>query len=223
MEQQRIGFEWHKQGRRITRRQWAAASAGVLAGCGWEPAIEHAQVSITRATRYDQRLYGSVREILAAHRLDVRGRNVLLKPNLVEFEPAGAINTHPLFVHAVYEAFRSMGAASVRIAEGPGHRRETLDMAEAAGIFQGGAGFRGSVHGSESRRCQPGPPEPAVLAPGEAISAQYRPGRRSAGLAAQNEDPSLGGGDALHEESFRRGSGRRLRLAEERAALGRHR
>jgi uncharacterized protein (DUF362 family) len=29
-----------------------------------------------------------------------------------------------------------MGAASVRIAEGPGHRRNTLDMADAAGYFQ---------------------------------------------------------------------------------------
>jgi uncharacterized protein (DUF362 family) len=141
MEQQRISQESGKRARRITRRQWAAASAGVLAGCGREPAIEPAQVSITRATRYDQQLYGTVREILAVHRLDVRGRNVLLKPNLVEFEPAGAINTHPLFVHAVYEAFRSMGAASVRIAEGPGHRRETLDMAEAAGYFEAVPGF----------------------------------------------------------------------------------
>ncbi|HUB34991.1 MAG TPA: DUF362 domain-containing protein [Bryobacteraceae bacterium] len=126
---------------RITRRRWAAASAGLLVGCGSQPAIAPAHVSITRATRYDQRLYATIREILAAHRLDVRGRSVLLKPNLVEFEPAGAINTHPLFVHAVYEAFRSLGAASVRIAEGPGHRRETLDMAEAAGYFQAVPGF----------------------------------------------------------------------------------
>jgi uncharacterized protein (DUF362 family) len=37
---------------------------------------------------------------------------------------------------AAYEAFRSMGAAEVRIAEGPGHRRPTLDLAEAAGYFQ---------------------------------------------------------------------------------------
>ncbi len=125
----------------MTRREWVAASASLLAACGHEPAIHPAQVSITRATHYDQRLYGTVREILDAHQVDVRGRTVLLKPNLVEFEPAGAINTHPLFVHAVYEAFRSMGAASVRIAEGPGHRRETLDMAEAAGYFAAVPGF----------------------------------------------------------------------------------
>jgi uncharacterized protein (DUF362 family) len=65
----------------------------------------------------------------------------VLKPNLVEFEPGSSINTHPLLVHAAYEAFRAMGAASVRIAEGPGHRRNTLDLADAAGYFQTVPGF----------------------------------------------------------------------------------
>jgi uncharacterized protein (DUF362 family) len=60
----------------------------------------------------------------------------VLKPNLVEFEPESSINTNPLLVHAALEAFRSRGAASVRIAEGPGHRRNTLDLAEAAGYFK---------------------------------------------------------------------------------------
>jgi uncharacterized protein (DUF362 family) len=39
-------------------------------------------------------------------------------------------------VHAAMEAFLAMGAAGVRIAEGPGHRRNTLDLADAAGYFQ---------------------------------------------------------------------------------------
>jgi len=34
-----------------------------------------------------------------------------------------------------FEAFRKLGAASVKIAEGPGHRRGTLDLADAAGYF----------------------------------------------------------------------------------------
>ena len=36
----------------------------------------------------------------------------------------------------VLEGFRSLGAAHVGIAEGPGHRRITLDLAEAAGYFR---------------------------------------------------------------------------------------
>jgi uncharacterized protein (DUF362 family) len=129
---------------RINRRELLAASvaaplgAALLAGCNREaPAhIQPATVSITRAPAYGQSLYATVRTILEQHRLDVRGRRVLLKPNLVEFEPDGVINTHPLVVHAAMEAFLAMGAAEVRIAEGPGHRRSTLDLADAAGYFK---------------------------------------------------------------------------------------
>jgi uncharacterized protein (DUF362 family) len=125
----------------VTRREWMAAAVGGLGapvvGCAASktPAAP-TEISITRAPAYDQSLYDTVRRALAEHRLDVRGRNVVLKPNLVEFEPGSAINTHPLVVHAAYEAFSAMGAASVRIAEGPGHRRNTLDLAEAAGYFR---------------------------------------------------------------------------------------
>lgn len=94
------------------------------------------RVSITRAGAYRQDLYETLRHILAEHRVEVRGKRVLLKPNLVEFDAAAPINTHPLLVHAALEAFSAMGAAEVRIGEGPGHRRGTLDLADAAGYFQ---------------------------------------------------------------------------------------
>jgi len=124
--------------RTLTRREWLAASGGaaLLTGCGQERPIVPSMVSIVRAPVYDQRLYETVRRMLEEHRLEVRGRHVVLKPNLVEFEAESSINTHPLLVHAAFEAFRAMGAASVRIAEGPGHRRNTLDLADAAGYFK---------------------------------------------------------------------------------------
>lgn len=61
---------------------------------------------------------------------------MLLKPNLVEFSSQTPINTNPIFVAAAQEAFKALGASEVRIAEGPGHRRMTLDMASAAGFFE---------------------------------------------------------------------------------------
>ncbi len=66
---------------------------------------------------------------------------MLLKPNLVEFSSGAPVNTHPLFVAAVNEAFLALGAAKVRIAEGPGHRRITKDLAECAGFFGAISGF----------------------------------------------------------------------------------
>jgi len=122
----------------LTRRELltAAAGAAMMTGCGIElRSIAPARVSILKVPAYDQTIYDTMRRLLAEHLGDVRGRSILLKPNLVEFEPASSINTHPMLVHAAYEAFRAMGAASVRIAEGPGHRRNTLDLAEAAGYF----------------------------------------------------------------------------------------
>ena len=123
---------------KLTRREWLAMSAGaaLLSGCGKEVPIVPATVSIVRAPAYDQSIYDTMRRLLADHKLDVRGRSVVLKPNLVEFEPESSINTNPLLVHAAMEGFLAMGASSVRIAEGPGHRRNTLDLADAAGYFK---------------------------------------------------------------------------------------
>ena len=109
------------------------AAAAAMGGCARAPRPgEEPRVTILRA-KYDQGLFDVMRRLLDEHQLDVRGKRVLLKPNLVEFDPGAAINTEPVFVLAAMEAFRSRGASHVGIAEGPGHRRPTLDLAEAAG------------------------------------------------------------------------------------------
>jgi uncharacterized protein (DUF362 family) len=134
----------------ITRRtalKTAVAGAG-LTGCGravrqaGRPAIS--DVSIARAAGYTMDVYDTVYRMLASHHLNVLGKRIVLKPNLVEFDGNTAINTHPLVVHSAYEAFLKLGAASVKIAEGPGHRRGTLDLADAAGYFSTISGFEDS-------------------------------------------------------------------------------
>ena len=104
-------------------------------------AAAHARPERRRPSRFTERpltpknLYKLVARIIAEHGLDVRGKRVVLKPNLVEFDEHAVINTNPKLVHAALEGFRAAGAAEVRIAEGPGHRRVTLDLADAAGYF----------------------------------------------------------------------------------------
>ncbi len=127
----------------LTRREFLVAPAAglALAGCGARPeGRSENRVSVLRQPDYGQAVYGELRRTLAGHRLNVRGKRVLLKPNLVEFEPGSPINTNPVLVHAALEAFRELGA-DVLIGEGPGHRRNTLDMAEAAGYFDTIPGF----------------------------------------------------------------------------------
>jgi uncharacterized protein (DUF362 family) len=107
-----------------------------LGGCAAprSAAVEHA-VSIHKAASYEVDLEQILRTVLTAQLCDVRGKRVLLKPNLVEFEADRPINTHPKLVAAACAAFQAAGAREVLIAEGPGHRRPTWDMAEAAGYF----------------------------------------------------------------------------------------
>lgn len=129
---------------KLTRRELLAAVAAgaALTRCGKAvvpavpPVAARANVSIIKAAGYSMDLYDKVYRIIVEHRLNVRGKRIVLKPNLVEFDSHTTINTHPMVVHAAYEGFLKAGAAEVKIAEGPGHRRGTLDLADAAGYFQ---------------------------------------------------------------------------------------
>ena len=89
-------------------------------------------VAILKARTYSEDLVGKLAEGARACGLDVRGKRVLLKPNLVEFDAATVINTDVAVLAAAVELFNRLGAAEVRIGEGPGHRRDTYDLAAEA-------------------------------------------------------------------------------------------
>jgi len=55
---------------------------------------------------------------LSLFKLEVKGKKVLLKPNLVEFLPGREVTTHPALVGATAECFRRLGAKRVIVAEG---------------------------------------------------------------------------------------------------------
>ena len=66
--------------------------------------------------------------------LDLRGKTVLLKPNLVEHIAGAEVNTNPLLVGAAAEAFLEIGAKEVIVAEGPGHERDTYLVLSETGL-----------------------------------------------------------------------------------------
>jgi len=88
------------------------------------------RVAIVRARSYDSNLGALLLEVLQEFKLSIQGLKVLLKPNFVEPDPGGVLNTHPAVVGAVREAFLRLGAASVRVAEGPGNERDTEAVLE---------------------------------------------------------------------------------------------
>jgi uncharacterized protein (DUF362 family) len=74
-------------------------------------------------------------EALGITSAEINGKRVLIKPNLVEPHSGIAhINTHPLVIRAAVEAFLHLGAAKVVVAEGAGHRRDSLLVLEESGL-----------------------------------------------------------------------------------------
>ncbi len=95
-------------------------------------AANRSRVAVLNANSYEGSLDQLLQDGLRQFAINVRGKRVVLKPNLVDYLPGDAINTHPQVVLATVEAFRRAGAASVVVAEGPGHQRDTqLVLAES--------------------------------------------------------------------------------------------
>jgi uncharacterized protein (DUF362 family) len=67
-------------------------------------------------------------------RVPLKGKRVVLKPNLVEYHRDKVINTNPNVVAAVIELCRREGAGEVLVAEGPGHWRNVEYLVGASGL-----------------------------------------------------------------------------------------
>jgi uncharacterized protein (DUF362 family) len=127
----------------MTRRKFAGLSAAALVGTVAGMKLQKppklpdgpsgkSAVAIIRARSYSDDLVSRMLQGIRECGLDVRGKRVLLKPNLVEFDAATVINTDAAVIAAALEVFERLGALEVKIGEGPGHRRDTLDLADDA-------------------------------------------------------------------------------------------
>ena len=130
--------------RRFTVLSSGAAAAAATGACGgrdeprWDASAvakkPRSAVAVLATSDYDGPLVDLVTRGVQACGVDVTGRSVLLKPNFVEFDPDGVINTHPLVLHAAAEAFRRLGARTVVVGEGAGHRRDGEYLIRETGI-----------------------------------------------------------------------------------------
>jgi uncharacterized protein (DUF362 family) len=133
----------------MNRRQFlktTAAAASVypfLGACEqpirWEKSAyikaKNSRVAILAADSYAKGLRDTILRGIKLFQLDITGKRVLLKPNLVEFDPKGVINTHPAVIEAAIDSFKSLGAREVIVAEGPGHRRDNEYLLSASGLY----------------------------------------------------------------------------------------
>ena len=95
------------------------------------PPMSH--VAIIKCDRYEL-VSRAVANGFRLIRPPVVGKRVLLKPNLVEYSPAAPINTHPMLIAAVIDELYRIGAATVVVADGPGHVRDTDLLLHESGL-----------------------------------------------------------------------------------------
>lgn len=117
----------------LDRRAMLLGSGAAVLGLGgfslargmWQ---ESTATFVAAGQRYDGSLVQTIRDGLLATGInanELRGRRVLLKPNLVEPDrSAPHVTTHPAMILAAAEVFRSWGA-KVMVGEAPGHVRDT--------------------------------------------------------------------------------------------------
>ena len=119
----------------MNRRNWLVASAAVTGSAlimrtqqrkySRDLRPKRSRVAILHTDEYSDKLDELVYDGLRLFNLDVRGKSVLLKPNIVEYIPGKPVNTDTQLIGAAAEGFLRLGAGSVTVGEGPGHQRDT--------------------------------------------------------------------------------------------------
>ena len=93
-------------------------------------------VHIAKVPSYTDDILGALKTQFARYRdfVPIKGKRVVLKPNLVEYHADRVINTDPRFIDAIIQLFQQEGAAEVIVAEGPGHWRNVQFLVNASGL-----------------------------------------------------------------------------------------
>lgn len=95
--------------------------------------IQKSSVAIIRCESYES-CYKAVEDGLRLIAPSVRGKRVLLKPNLVEYSTKAAINTHPNVIAATADSLFRLGASEVIVGDGPGHVRDSEMLIDECGL-----------------------------------------------------------------------------------------
>lgn len=91
----------------------------------------HSRVAIRRVPTYQSDISAVLYETLREFDPPVRGKVVLLKPNLITLDPLGITNTNAAVIAAARESFLRLGAAEVFIGDGSGIDRDSQAILES--------------------------------------------------------------------------------------------
>jgi len=115
-----------------------AAAEGIMPGCFTGNREPGASAFVASVSGYNQDIrkviLSGFRE-LGISAQGIKGKKILLKPNLVKPQKhLEHICTHPLVIRGAVEAFLSLGAAEVFVAEASGHGRDSFIDLEESGL-----------------------------------------------------------------------------------------
>lgn len=122
--------------RAVVAAESAVACGSLFSGC--TPGTPKAETFIGKANDYvgdiESLIRRGFRELKVSEQ-EIRGKCILLKANIVEpHRGMEHIVTNPALVAAAAEAFLSIGAAKIIVAEGAGHCRDTYGILEESGF-----------------------------------------------------------------------------------------
>jgi uncharacterized protein (DUF362 family) len=101
----------------------------------WQNIQPQAVVALAHCPTYQHDLLGALRQLWQqAEMPPVRGKRVLIKPNLVDTVDNHPSVTSPAVVGAAIDLLRELGAADITVGDGPAFRREALPVARACGL-----------------------------------------------------------------------------------------
>lgn len=92
-------------------------------------------VALVKSDSYENDLFALAKPYLDKLNLpNFKGKNIVLKPNMIEVRPGIPITTNPRILELAVLCAQYLGAASITVAEGAGHFRDTDYLLKATGV-----------------------------------------------------------------------------------------
>lgn len=92
-------------------------------------------LAIVTCKSYDENIFQKIRPFLPQLQLpDLKGKSVVIKPNMVDFRPNKPLTTNPAVIASAVELAAFLGAANIVVADGPALHRDTEFLLSTSGI-----------------------------------------------------------------------------------------
>lgn len=92
------------------------------------------QVALIECKSYEEEIFEKIKNTKNLKLPEVKGKSVVIKPNMVEYRQGTPVTTNPAVLSAAIKLMQDLGAAKITVAEGPGHMRDTEYLLDATGL-----------------------------------------------------------------------------------------